>query len=217
MSIDMGMPEEELKGSFAESYDDMTSEYRSFGGNVLFGLQFDRLSPGERLLDIGIGTGLSSQRYGRYGLEVYGVDISREMLFQCERKDFAKELKVLDISKDPLPYDDGFFHHGLAHGVLHFFEDLSFIFREAARVIKTGGTFVFTTMCGKDGGPVGDGIENMDTEWGRKVILHGRGYVEKVAEISGFELMDSLLFVGGVDPEDGEMFHNWAYLLRRKL
>lgn len=210
------MSDDEFLGSFAEGYDDMASEYRSYGGNVLFGLQFDRLSPGERLLDLGIGTGLSSQRYHRYGLEVYGVDISREMLEQCERKGFAKELKVLDISKVPLPYDDGFFHHAVSHGVLHFFEDLSFIFKEAGRVIKPGGTFVFTIMCGSDGGPEGNGIENMDTEWGRKVILHGRRYIEKASETTGFEVVDSLLFVGGVDPEDGEMFHNRAYLVDRK-
>ena len=53
----------------ATEYDQQAHEYGWFGGEVLFGLSFEYMNPQDRLLNIGIGTGLSSQPFAKAGLE----------------------------------------------------------------------------------------------------------------------------------------------------
>jgi SAM-dependent methyltransferase len=137
------------------------------------------------------------------------------MLEKCGEKGFASELNVLDITKEKVPYGYGYFHHILCHGVLHFFNDLGDIFKEISRILRPGGTFAFTVMCRSDGGPDGNVIETMDTKWGRDVNYHGRAYIEGIAQACGFEIINSLLYIGGIDPESGEKHFNWVYLLRK--
>lgn len=208
------MDDDEFHGNFAENYDVMADQFRSLGGQVMFGLHFDHISPGERIIDIGIGTGLGSFRYHRFGLEVYGVDISKRMLEECERKGFARELRALDITSESLPYPDAHFEHAICHGVLHFFGDLSGIFKEAVRVIRPGGTFAFNTMCYPNGGPLGEEVMRKDTRWGKKVSYHGKGYIREISNLHGLEELASLLYVGGIDTETDERYFNRAYLMR---
>jgi ubiquinone/menaquinone biosynthesis C-methylase UbiE len=183
---------------------------------VVFGLMFDHISPGERMLDIGIGTGLSSERFHRFGLEVYGIDISREMLEECEQKKIAKELMVCDITSEPIPYPDRSFDHVICHGVLHFFEDLSFIFEEASRVVKKGGIFVFTVMCDEGGGPEGNMITKKMTKWGKEARYHGREYIYDLSRRNDLSEIMSLLYVGGIDPDSGEKHFNRAHVMRKQ-
>jgi ubiquinone/menaquinone biosynthesis C-methylase UbiE len=209
------MSDEEFHGQFAKDYDSLAEEYRSYGGMVIFGLVYDQISPGEKILDVGIGTGLSSERFHRIGTEIYGIDISEEMLEECRKKGFAQELKVLDITSEPIPYPDCFFNHVICHGVLHFFEDLAPIFEEISRVIRKGGVFVLTIMCDESGGPEGDVIEKKITKWNREAIYHGREYISKISKINHLTEIMSLQYVGGIDPEDGEIHFTRAHVMRK--
>ena len=209
------MKEDEFHGQFAKDYDSLAEEYRSIGDKVAFGLFFDHISPREKILDVGIGTGLSSQRFHSYGLDVYGVDISKEMLEECRKKGFATELNVLDITTEKIPHPDGFFDHAICHGVLHFFGDLTSIFKEVSRVIKPGGIFIFTVMCDEEGGPDGDVVTRKMTKWNRAVKYHGRKYISKLSEKNKFTHIETLLYVGGIDPESGEKHFNRAHVVRK--
>ncbi|MGA1821286.1 MAG: class I SAM-dependent DNA methyltransferase [Thermoplasmatota archaeon] len=206
------MPDEIFQGSYAENYDSMVEEFNSRGDLVVFGLMYDHISPGERVLDIGIGTGLGSARLYRYGLDVYGIDASADMLAQCWKKNMARELKLVDITADPIPYGDGFFDHVTALGVFHLFRDLSGIFREAGRVLKPGGTFTFTIMSDERGEPSGRGIDPMMTHWGKEVFKHGREYISDLSAGSGFSMLSRLLFADMFDPEDGSIMYFWVYV-----
>jgi ABC-type dipeptide/oligopeptide/nickel transport system ATPase component len=93
----------------AFGYDREARETGWFGPEVLFGLCFEYVRPHERLLDIGIGTGLGSMLFARAGLEVFGIDGSAEMLEICRSKDFAEDLREFDLRGMPLPYSDGSF------------------------------------------------------------------------------------------------------------
>jgi predicted TPR repeat methyltransferase len=53
---------------------------------MVFGMAFEYVAPGERLPDLGIGTGLSSAPFRKAGPEIRGLDGSEEMLAACRRK-----------------------------------------------------------------------------------------------------------------------------------
>lgn len=81
----------------AAQYDQQVREYEYYIHDVLFGMSFEYITAQDRLLDIGIGTGLAALPFGKAGLEVFGFDGSTEMLKICESKSFAKELKIFDL------------------------------------------------------------------------------------------------------------------------
>jgi ubiquinone/menaquinone biosynthesis C-methylase UbiE len=129
----------------ASEYDQLARKYQWYGPEILFGLCYELVKPGDKLLDIGIGTGLSSSLFFKLGLEVYGLDNSDEMLAICMKKGIAKKLKNWNLLNMPLPYLDAQFDTIISGGVFHFFEELQSIFKEIARLIKPNGTFAFAT------------------------------------------------------------------------
>ncbi len=59
----MSINKEEKVTSYKElasNYDKQVREYNSYGHDVLFGMGFEFVREDEKLLDIGIGTGLAS-------------------------------------------------------------------------------------------------------------------------------------------------------------
>lgn len=89
---------------FAGIYDSQVKQYNSYGHEVLFGMCYEYIKPGDSLLDLGIGTGLSSVLFAKAGLNITGLDGSLEMLKECGKKGFAKEIKQYNIQDVPLPY-----------------------------------------------------------------------------------------------------------------
>jgi ubiquinone/menaquinone biosynthesis C-methylase UbiE len=81
----------------AQTYDEICLQVESHAHEVLFGLAFEYINSGEALLDVGVGTGVSSKLFHKAGLAIYGVDNSEEMLAVCREKGFAKELKKHDL------------------------------------------------------------------------------------------------------------------------
>lgn len=200
---------------FATEYDSLIERFQSYTDAAVFGLMYDHVRPGESVLDIGVGTGLASERLARYGLDVYGVDASQAMLKQCEAKGIAKELKLVDVNEGALTYKSEFFDHCLTCGVLHFFEDLSHVFGEAARLLRDGGTFTFTIMSDKDGGAEDRTVTRRPTRWGTDVFHHGRGYVLDLCQRSGLKPVSWILVLGDVDPEGGGKNYYWIYVTRK--
>ncbi len=129
---------------FAPDYDKVVPSNGWCAPEIVFGLISDRVSSGEKLLDIGIGTGLSAIPFQEMGLTIYGVDGSEEMIKICKSKKFAKKLDVCDLSHGHLPYSDVFFNHVISAGVFHLLADLDELFSEVFRVLRKGGSFSFT-------------------------------------------------------------------------
>jgi len=132
----------------AHDYDQQVVKYNWFGHEILFGMCVDYIRPGDFLLDVGIGTGLGSKLFSKFGLKVFGIDGSQEMLRICQSKCMTEDLQVFDLHNSPLPYSDHFFNHAVSCGVFHFFNELDSIFKEISRVIRPHGIFAFTTMSG---------------------------------------------------------------------
>ena len=128
----------------AFEYDQTARETHWFGPEVIFGLTYEFVKPGDSMLDLGIGSGLSSILFHKAGLRAYGLDGSSEILEVCKSKGFAVELKQHDLRKVPLPYPSHFFDLVISVAVLNAFRDLDQQFDETARIIKEQGIFAFT-------------------------------------------------------------------------
>ncbi len=112
---------------------------------VLLGLCYEFIQPRQCLLDLGIGSGLSAALFAKAGLEVHGMDFSPAMLEVCRAKGITMDLKQHDLQQIPWQYPAAQFDHVVCCGVLHFVSDLEAVFSEAARILRIGGIFAFTT------------------------------------------------------------------------
>jgi SAM-dependent methyltransferase len=114
--------------AIVEAYDNEAEASGWFGPEVVFGLAYTNVQPGQSILDIGIGTGLGSVLFQKAGLKVHGTDISPRMLDACRSKGFTA-LQLHDLSTPPYPYDSESMDHTVCVGVLI----LSAIYRQCLR------------------------------------------------------------------------------------
>jgi len=95
-----------------------------------------------RILEVGVGTGLSLPDYKRH-LEVVGIDLSPEMLEKArervneEKLDHVTGLHEMDASD--LKFADGSFDIVVAMFVMTVVPDPEKVMRELSRVVKPGG------------------------------------------------------------------------------
>lgn len=130
----------------ASEYDDLCRQYQWLGPDLLFDFLSKYIREDTKLLDIGVGTGISSQRFHDMQVELYGLDNSSEMLAICEAKNVFKEVLLFDILEDEIPYPEAHFEYLICLGVFHFFSSLDEIFAKISRVLKSNGFFAFTII-----------------------------------------------------------------------
>lgn len=205
----------------ANQYDQQASKQGWFGHDVLFGMCFEYIQPHERLLDIGIGTGLASMPFAKAGLEIYGCDGSTEMLKICEAKAFAKELKALQLHNCRLPYTDSFFNHVICSGVLHFFNNLDKILQEIFRVIKPGGIFAFTVAalpCDEEAAMKDkyQGFIEAPTPWRVSIFKHSNDYIHTLLQSNNYVILKNQKLLVREGPEDDHEDMQFNVYISRK-
>jgi phosphatidylethanolamine/phosphatidyl-N-methylethanolamine N-methyltransferase len=105
-----------------------------------------RLTPraGERVLEVGVGTGLSLPLYPK-GCEVVGIDISDPMLEHARTRlsglDHAT-VRLERMDARAIAYDDGHFDKVLAPYVISVVPDPDKVMAEIVRVCRPGGTVI---------------------------------------------------------------------------
>ena len=172
----------------AAAYDGYVTDYGSHAHDVLFGLCYEFVHPGDSLLDLGIGTGLSSLPFARLGLSVTGVDGSAAMLAVCAGKSLARELLCRDLADLPLPYADAAFDHATACGVFHFFDNLGPLFAEVSRLLRGGGFFAFTVADERVTSPDKAEQVGFDAASGVGMYAHSGIYVRYLLQHHSFTL-----------------------------
>lgn len=107
------------------------------------------VGPGQRLLDVGTGTGIAAAAAADLGAEVIGADPSVGMLTVARR--VRPSVRTVAGEAIDLPFRDGSFDVVTANFVLAHFAKVSTALWDMSRVAKTGGRLAFSAWAdGRD-------------------------------------------------------------------
>jgi len=115
------------------------------------------LGRGSEILEVGVGTGLSLADYPA-GFRVTGVDLSKPMLDQAQKKvekfglTAVNGFAVMDACR--LGFRDGAFDTVMAQYVIALVPDSDVAMDEFARVVRPGGDIVIVNHMGKESGVI---------------------------------------------------------------
>jgi ubiquinone/menaquinone biosynthesis C-methylase UbiE len=99
---------------------------------------------GQRVLDVGCGTGRFALALAERGARVWGVDPSEDMLREA-RSNAAGKAAFKQARAEALPFKDGWFDRAVLRLVVHLVERPQAL-REVARVLGPGGRIVIATF-----------------------------------------------------------------------
>jgi ubiquinone/menaquinone biosynthesis C-methylase UbiE len=99
---------------------------------------------GERLLDVGCGTGHWSSFFKAMGYDVHGIDVSPEMIAVAQGCVPDCNFEVADACA--LPFEDASFHVVAAMTTLEFVADAARAVEEMARCTRPGGSMLVGTL-----------------------------------------------------------------------
>jgi predicted TPR repeat methyltransferase len=136
----------EWADKLAKDYDEYVKERGWIGPDMVYKLLEPEIMPCQNLLDIGIGTGLSSIQFYKAGVKVYGIDGSQEMLKVCAKKNFTEELTLCDLLSMEFPFKQIKFNFIIAYGIFHIIGFIEPIFNEVILRLAENGIFVFSIV-----------------------------------------------------------------------
>ncbi len=112
---------------------------------------------GERILDVGCGTGNYSIKLAKLGCVVVGIDPSKDMINRALEKSMKLHLKDVSFKlgkAEELPFPDEDFDAVVSVTAIEFFDEVEKAVSEMFRVLKSGGRLVIGTI-------------NRESPWGK--------------------------------------------------
>ncbi len=125
---------------FSHLYDHLFT--RVFYPRIERVIQSLKIPPGARVLEVGVGTGLSLSAYPIH-CQVTGIDLAPEMLEQAQEKidqNGWRHLQVMEMDALNLKFADNSFDYVMAFHVVSVVPDATRLMQEILRVSKPGAT-----------------------------------------------------------------------------
>jgi ubiquinone/menaquinone biosynthesis C-methylase UbiE len=168
---------------------------------------------GERILDLGCGTGHLTAKIAETGAHVVGIDRSPEMIRQAKEKYPSLRFEVMDAREIQL---EGNFDAVFSNATLHWIKEPERVISGIKRLLRPGGRFV-AEFGGK--GNTGELLKAIQQVW-QKLGIAGPvaqpwyyptiGEYAGLLEQHGFEVTHATLFDRPTPLDDGVRgLHNW--------
>jgi phosphatidylethanolamine/phosphatidyl-N-methylethanolamine N-methyltransferase len=188
---------------------DTLKTYRLFSGSYdfVFGpifhpgrkaaVRIANAQPGQRILEVGVGTGLSLP-YFRSDAEVTGIDVSTEMLAKAKKRAavLPQVKAIIEMDAERTDFADNSFDAVLALYVASVVPDPARFAAEMRRVCRPGGTIVIVNHFMSDN-PLVRGFEKMLAPLAGKIGFHADFELDKfidVGQLTVREIRPSNLF-----------------------
>ncbi|MEW7009621.1 class I SAM-dependent methyltransferase [Lentilitoribacter sp. EG35] len=130
----------------AAGYDDSTLHMT--GKTIPALITATGIAPCDRVLDVCCGTGAVARVAAKFGAKISGIDFAPDMVSIASELIADGEFKTADAQA--LPFEDNSFDVVLTNFGHYHLADPELAIREAARVLRTGGRYGFTTWVGPD-------------------------------------------------------------------
>ena len=148
------MNQEEVKTiytRYSSVYDRIFSHF--FFPRIKLGINKSRISEGDRVIEVGIGTGMSLPLYPG-GCKVVGIDVTRKMLEKAREKKEKHKLdhvELIEMDAEQMTFEDNSFDHAVAAFVVTVVPNPEKMVAEMKRVTKAGGNIVILNhFCSKN-------------------------------------------------------------------
>ena len=131
-----------LYSRFSHLYDAVFEPF--FAPRLEYAIRRMKIGPGEHILDLGVGTGLSLPFYPPH-CRVTAVDISADMLEVCReriREHGLTNVELVQMDATRLELSDATFDRALAGFFISVVSDPQGVMRQIRRVVKPGGQVV---------------------------------------------------------------------------
>ena len=145
-----------------------------------------------RVLEVGVGTGLSLPEYGRH-LEIVGIDLAPEMLEKARERVAAGNLDHVtglhEMDAGHLSFPDASFETVVAMYVMTVVPDPEKVMAELARVVKPGGQVLLVNHFSQDEGVRGF-VERRMAPFGDRLGWHPVFDVSRVMVCDELQLIE---------------------------
>jgi ubiquinone/menaquinone biosynthesis C-methylase UbiE len=146
------------------------------------------LMKGERVLEIGVGTGVVASAIEDSDFNVIGIDVSKEML----KRTTGRVRQVVWADMNRLPFIDGYFGSVYAVYALHLANDVPEMLKEVRRVLIASGRFMNISAVNRQLVPINDDAEKIIWEMhaalaGPELTVDAPHQLQEYARAADFE------------------------------
>lgn len=141
---------QKIYSRYSGFYDILFSQF--FYPRIRLGLEKIGIKAGERIIEVGVGTGLSLSLYPE-SCKVVGIDITRRMLEKAKAKKEKFGLDHVDLFEmdgENICFGDDSFDHAVLPFVISVVPSIERLMAEVKRVTKKGGKIIIINhLCAK--------------------------------------------------------------------